>query len=169
MINNRPFKITLNINGEVKNIISMYYRHIGNIPIFSCNDMGSYRLLEVGNNEKVIIIGSDLLSKLNDIDIEILAWILILRYDTGLNRSDYKLEDAMYIDSIISNIYGISALTDTLRHILELIKLDKKQTKLIKYRINYLENEFLNNFSYKNIDVNNILKRVNLAQVLEVE
>lgn len=168
MVNNKPFKIRLNINGEVKSIISMYYKHIDGIPVFSCNSFGSYRIVEVHNNEKIVMIGSDILSHMSEEQISVLIWMLILRYELQLNKCEYSVKDEMYVDKIVAYIFGITSVSDTLKHLVEIIKPAEKQLELFKYRIDYLDNKVIYDFESRDIDVDSILKRINLAQVLEV-
>lgn len=168
---NRPFRINLVDNNRCKSIIMMYYKTLNSIPIFSCNDLGSYRIVNINNIGRVILIGSDILSRLDDRSIESLAWSLILQIETDVYRTDYNEVCYNYIDDMTSSLFEYSVVINTLEQ-LENIEREhnniEQADKLYK-RINYLENKTLRNNKIQCIDMKNILERANLASISEVE
>ena len=168
MLSREPFRIRLSIDGKIKDIISIYYKHIGYVPIFSCNELNQYRMVNLHGKGNIIIIGSDILSKLEEQDIEVIVWSLVIKQYTGFNNTEQDIKDITYIDTLMTNLFEINTLTNTLRHIRDNIILGEKHKNLITYRINYLENKVFKNFNYKNICIDNILREVNLIQISEV-
>ena len=165
----KAFRITTIIHGKIKDIIAVYYKDINKVPIFSCNDINSCRMYKLQNNQNIIVIGSNLINKLSEQSLEILAWSLILKTDTGLSKISIDDYNTNYIDRLLASIFGVSAVVNFINQISNIDNLYINQQEYLNMRKQYLEEMIFKNFELRIIDVDSILNRVRLAQILEVD
>jgi hypothetical protein len=152
-------------NGKVKIIKAIYYKTLGGIPIFSCNDRFSYRIVHITNIGNIILIGSSILSSLTDKSIEVLATEMLIRADSRFECSNIT------IDRMLMKIYGPSQVVNMLGQLLGANRTDdlsKQHMQALLKRIKYAENNLTSSNDAERIDLKDILNRAGLAQILEV-